>query len=70
MTPKIHVASHFNDYFINVGPNLANKITHNDNNNFDKYLKGSCISSFLLIISHTVKYTYIICTIIHETKCP
>jgi hypothetical protein len=42
------IANHFNNYFINVGPNLANKIKQNDNNNFDKYLKGSCKSSFFL----------------------
>ena len=35
------IANDFNDYFINVGPNLANKIRHNDNINFKKYLKGS-----------------------------
>ncbi len=42
------IANNFNDYFINVGPNLANKIRHNDNNNFKKYLKGSYPSSFFL----------------------
>ncbi len=42
------IANNFNDYFINVGPNLANKIKHNDNNNFKKYLKGSYQSSFFL----------------------
>jgi hypothetical protein len=35
------IANNFNEYFINVGPNLANKIKHNDNNSFEKYLKGS-----------------------------
>ncbi len=44
----LKIANHFNDYFINVGPNLANKIKQNDNNNFEKYLKGRCKSSFFL----------------------
>jgi hypothetical protein len=42
------IANNFNEYFINVGPNLVNKIKHNDNNNFEKYLKGSYQSSFFL----------------------
>jgi hypothetical protein len=43
------ITNHFNDYFTNVGLNLANKIKQiDDNNNFDQYLKGSCKSSFFL----------------------
>jgi hypothetical protein len=42
------IADNFNDYFINIGPNLANKIKHNNNNCFEKYLKGNYQSSFFL----------------------
>ena len=45
--PK-EIANKFNDYFVNVGPNLANKIKDLDNNSFDKYLKGNYQSSFFL----------------------
>ena len=38
----------FNDYFVNVGPNLAKKITTNTNLSFKDYLKGSFIDSMLL----------------------
>ena len=34
------IANHFNNYFTNVGPNLANKIKQNNNNSFDNYLKS------------------------------
>jgi hypothetical protein len=42
------IADNFNDYFINIGPNLANKIKRNNNNCFEKYLKGNYQSSFFL----------------------
>ena len=42
------IADNFNEYFINIGPSLANKIKNNDNNSFEKYLKGSYQSSFFL----------------------
>ena len=43
------IANKFNDYFINIGPNLANKIRQNvDNNSFDKYLTGNYQASFFL----------------------
>ena len=45
------IADNFNEYFINIGPCLANKIKNNDNNSFEKYLKGSYQSSFFLILS-------------------
>ena len=44
--PK-EIANKFNDYFINIGPSLANKIKQNENNSFDKYLTGSYQSLFL-----------------------
>ena len=45
--PK-RIANHFNDYFINIRPNLANKIKQNDSNSFHKYLTGNHQSSFFL----------------------
>jgi hypothetical protein len=42
------IADNFNEYFINIGLSLANKIKNNDNNRFEKYLKGSYQSSFFL----------------------
>ena len=45
--PK-QIANKFNDYFVNVGPNLENTIKQVDNNSFDKYLKGNYQSSFFL----------------------
>ena len=40
------IADNLNDYFINIGPNLANKIKLNKDNCFKKYLKGNYQSSF------------------------
>ena len=45
--PK-EIANKFNDYFINVGPNLAKKIKCDDNDTFEKYLNGSYQSSLFL----------------------
>ena len=42
------IANHFNNYFTNVGLNLANKIKQNNNNSFVNYLKGSYQSNFFL----------------------
>ena len=43
------IASKFNEYFINVGPNLAKKIpTGINNHTFKSYLKQKCIVSFFL----------------------
>ena len=42
------IANKFNDYFINIGPNLAKKINSDDNDTFVKYLNGSYPSSFLI----------------------
>jgi hypothetical protein len=42
------IVNKFNDYFTNIGPNLAKKIKCNDNDNFEKSLKGSYQSSFFL----------------------
>ena len=45
--PK-EIANKFNDYFVNVGPNLANTIKQVDNNSFHKYFKGNYQLSFFL----------------------
>ena len=45
--PK-EIANKFNEYFINVGPNLAKKIKCKDNDTFEKYLNGSYQSSLFL----------------------
>ncbi len=42
------IASKFNDYFINIGPTLANRIKHNENESFEKYLSVSYQSNFFL----------------------
>ena len=42
------IANKFNDYFINIGPNLAKKIKCNDNDAFEKYLNGSYQSTLFL----------------------
>jgi AAA15 family ATPase/GTPase len=43
------IADNFNDYFINIGPNLQIRSNvYNNNNCFEKYLKGSYQSSFFL----------------------
>ena len=45
--PK-EIANKFNDYFVNVEPNLANTIKQVDNNSFHKYFKGNYQLSFFL----------------------
>ena len=45
--PK-EIASKFNEYFINIGPNLANKIECRENDSFEKYLTGNYQSNMLL----------------------
>ena len=42
------IANKFNDYFINISPNLAKKINSDDNDTFVKYLNGSYPSSFFI----------------------
>jgi hypothetical protein len=42
------IASKFNDYFISIGHTLANKIKHNENESFEKYISGSYQSIFFL----------------------
>ena len=42
------IANKFNDYFINIGPNLAKKINSDDDDTFVKYLNGSYPSSFFI----------------------
>ena len=42
------IANKFNDYFINIGPNLAKKINCDDNDTFEKYLNDSYPSSFFI----------------------
>ena len=43
VTSRKEIVNRFNDYFVNVGPNLAKKITTNTNLAFKDYLKGSFI---------------------------
>ena len=45
--PK-EIASKFNEYFINIGPNLANKIECRENDSFEKYLTGNYQSNMFL----------------------
>ncbi len=42
----IDIANKFNDYFVKIGPNLANQININDHETFEKFLSGSYQSSF------------------------
>ena len=42
----IDIANKFNDYFVKIGPNLANQINVNDHETFEKFLSGSYQSSF------------------------
>ena len=42
------IVNTFNDYFVNVGPNLAKKIAASANLSFKDYLKGSYMVSMLL----------------------
>ena len=44
----VEIANKFNDYFINIGPNLAKKIKSDNNDTFEKYLYGSYQSSLFL----------------------
>ena len=36
VTDKVEIANKFNDFFVNVGPNLAKNINHRDNANIHK----------------------------------
>ena len=47
------IANRFNDYFVNIGPGLEEKIP-NSKTTFDKYLTNSCKNSFF--ISPITKY--------------
>ena len=42
------IANKFNEYFTNIGPNLAKKIKKNANTNFEKYLTGNYPNSMFL----------------------
>ena len=44
----VKTANKFNDYFINIGPNLAKKIKSDNNDTFEEYLYGSYQSSLFL----------------------
>jgi hypothetical protein len=41
LTHAVVIANKFNEYFVNVGPNLAKGIRKNDKISFEKYLKGN-----------------------------
>ena len=42
------IANKFNDYFVNIGPNLAKQINNNNHETFEKFPYGSYQSSFAL----------------------
>lgn len=44
VTDKFEIAEKFNDFFINIGPNLSSNIT--SNTHFTQYLKGNYLNSF------------------------
>ena len=48
ITDKREIVNRFNEYFVNVGANLAKKITANTNLSFKSYLKGNYMDSMLL----------------------
>ena len=48
VTNRKEIVNRFNDYFVNVGPNLAKKIATNTNLSFKDYLKRSFMDSMLL----------------------
>ena len=43
----VQIANNFNNYFTNVGPELARKIHNNSPNTFDRYLCGHYKSMFI-----------------------
>ena len=45
----IEIANKFNEYFVNVGPNLAKGIQKNDTIPFENYLKGVTIEKVCLL---------------------
>ena len=47
-TSDLDIANGFNDFFVNVGPDLASKIEAPDNVDIDKYLSKSCANSMFL----------------------
>ena len=47
ITDPKSIANRFNDYFVNIGPGLAKKLS-NSTTNFDKYLTNSCKGSFFI----------------------
>jgi hypothetical protein len=42
------IANKFNEYFINIGPNLAKNIKNNSDTNFEKFLIGNYQNSMFL----------------------
>ena len=44
----IDIANKFNEYFVNVGPQLAKKIPNDNNISYESFLKGSYIDSMFL----------------------
>ena len=45
---QFEIANKFNNYFVNIGPNLAKKITNTSNTNFSKYLTHNYLNSMFL----------------------
>ena len=46
------IANKFNDYFVNIGPNLAKQINNNNHETFEKFLYGSYQSSLKFQINN------------------
>ncbi len=45
---EFEIANKFNNYFVNIGPNLAKKITNTSNTNFSEYLTHNYLNSMYL----------------------
>lgn len=48
ITDPTEIANKFNNYFVNLGPKLANKIRNSSNNTFEKYLTDANPNSMFL----------------------
>ena len=56
ITDPTEIANKFNNYFVNLGPKLANKIRNSSNNTFEKYLTDANPNSMFL--SPIYEYEY------------
>ena len=48
ITDSTEIANKFNNYFVNLGPKLENKIRNSSNNTFEKYLTDANPNSMFL----------------------